>query len=114
MFLIAGVIGACGYGICQSALQSLSMRCALREERGAAGSTNYIGMDAGSMIGPIIAGNLIESMLVSTGSEVTAYSRLYLFMIIPMVLALLFLMWQKKSIQATVEEMDRRNGMTNA
>ena len=109
LFLCAAVIGALGYGVSQSAIQALSMRCALREERGAAGSTNYIGMDVGSMIGPIIAGNLVEVIQAATGSEVTAYSRMYLFMTIPMIFAFLFLMWQKKSIAATVEKMDALN-----
>ena len=114
MFLLAAVIGGLGYGVSQSAIQALSMRCSLREERGAAGSTNYIGMDVGSMIGPIIAGNLIEAMQASTGSDVIAYSRMYLFMTIPMVFAFLFLLWQKKSIAETVEKMDALNDFKKA
>ena len=53
MFLLDGAVCAFGYGICMPTLQALSMSIVPKERRGAAGNTNYIGIDLGSMIGPV-------------------------------------------------------------
>lgn len=56
MFLLAAFINAFGYGAVQPALQSLCMKSVPQERRGSAASTNYIGMDAATLIGPTMAG----------------------------------------------------------
>lgn len=61
MFLLAAFVAAFGYGACQPAIQTLCMKCVPVERRGAGSSTNYIGNDLGQLVGPIVAGALVES-----------------------------------------------------
>ena len=61
MFMLAAAASACGQGACQPALQALSMKAAPIERRGAASSTNYIGMDMGGLIGPLVCGSVAEA-----------------------------------------------------
>lgn len=56
MFLLAAFINAFGYGAVQPALQTLCMKSVPQERRGSASSTNYIGMDTATLIGPTLAG----------------------------------------------------------
>jgi MFS family permease len=74
MFLIAGVLSAFGFGGCQPALFALCMKSVPKERRGAASSTSFMGIDLGSLIGPIFAGFLVEK---------TGYVRMWQIMIIP-------------------------------
>lgn len=60
-FLIAAAINACGYGACQPLIQSLCMKSVSTEYRGAASATSYYGTDLGYLVGPILAGKLIEA-----------------------------------------------------
>jgi MFS family permease len=62
MFLLAAFLNACGFGACTPSIQSLSMKCVRPERRGAGSSTNFIGMDVGTLIGPVIAGWLAEAI----------------------------------------------------
>ena len=59
-FLFAAFISAFGYGACQPAMQALSMKTVPNERRGAASSTNFIGMDLGNLIGPMIGGVIAQ------------------------------------------------------
>ncbi|MDR0469992.1 MAG: MFS transporter [Peptococcaceae bacterium] len=61
ILLTAAFVSAFGQGACQPALQALTMKTATPERRGAASSTNYIGMDIGTMVGPVIAGNVAQT-----------------------------------------------------
>ncbi len=105
-FIAAGIVGAFGFGACQPTLQSLCMRCSPKEQRGAAGSTNYMGLDAGTLIGPIAAGQIIDAIQSAGGSALTAYSVMYRLMTIPMFLALVFLLAVNKSIKKDIAELD--------
>ncbi|MDR1206515.1 MAG: MFS transporter [Peptococcaceae bacterium] len=60
-FLLAAFISSFGYGACQPAIQTLAMKCVPLERRGAASSTCYIAQDLGTLIGPTIAGMLVDS-----------------------------------------------------
>ncbi|MCL2121438.1 MAG: MFS transporter [Clostridiales bacterium] len=60
-FLLAAFISAFGYGACQPAMQALTMKSVPNERRGAASSTNYIGMDLGNLFGPTIGGLVAQS-----------------------------------------------------
>jgi MFS family permease len=62
VFLLAAFLNACGFGACVPSIQSLCMKCVRPERRGAGSSTNFIGMDVGTLIGPIIAGWIAETM----------------------------------------------------
>lgn len=61
-FLFAAFISAFGYGACQPAMQALSMKTVPNERRGAASSTNFIGMDLGNLLGPTVGGVVAQSM----------------------------------------------------
>lgn len=105
-FIIAGIVGAFGYGVCQPTVQSLCMRCSPKEQRGAAGSTNYIGMDCGALLGPILSGAIADKVIASTGSKVEAYSAMFRIMTIPMLLAFIYLLIVKNSIKRDIEKLD--------
>lgn len=78
MFLLASFISAFGYGACQPAIQTLSMKSTSREHRGAASSTNYIGNDLGNLVGPTVAGMIAQSF---------GYVTMWQVMTIPFVVA---------------------------
>lgn len=56
MLLFAAFVNAFGYGAVQPALQSLCMKSVPTERRGSAASTNHIGMDSATIIGPTVCG----------------------------------------------------------
>jgi len=87
-FLIAAFIAAFGSGACQPAMQALSMKTVTQARRGAASSTNYIGMDLGNLIGPTIAGYIAQTM---------GYAMMWRFMVIPFFagMAILFMFRSK-------------------
>ncbi|WP_455436220.1 MFS transporter [Hungatella hathewayi] len=79
MFLLAAFISAFGYGGCQPAIQAVNMRSVPRERRGAASCTSYIGQDCGAMIGPTVAGAVVEAF---------GYANMWRIMILPIFLAM--------------------------
>ena len=60
VFLFAAFVSAFGFGACQPAIQTFSMKSVPAERRGAASSTNYIGLDLGNLAGPVLAGSLVD------------------------------------------------------
>ena len=79
MFLLAAFVNAFGYGACQPALQSLTMKSVTKERRGAGSSTNFVGMDLGTLVGPTLAGTSAQSF---------GYESMWRFMIIPLVIGI--------------------------
>ncbi|MHB8127779.1 MAG: MFS transporter [Mobilitalea sp.] len=79
MFLIAAFVNAFGFGACQPALQSLAMKSVPKERRGAAGSTNFIGLDLGTILGPMIAGAFAENL---------GYPVMWCVMTIPLIIGM--------------------------
>jgi MFS family permease len=79
MFLLAGFVSAFGYAGCQPALMAVSMKSVPMERRGAAGCTTYIGQDIGNLVGPLLAGSLVESL---------GYVSMWRVMIVPIFLAM--------------------------
>lgn len=75
MFLLAAFVNAFGYGACQPALQSLTMKAVTKERRGAGSSTNYIGQDLGTLVGPTVAGACAQAF---------GYTSMWRFMMIPL------------------------------
>ena len=61
-FMFAAFISAFGYGACQPAMQALSMKTVPNERRGAASSTNFIGMDLGNLLGPTMGGIVAQAL----------------------------------------------------
>lgn len=90
MFLAAAVIGGFGFGACQPAVQALCIKCVPRERRGAASSTCYIAQDVGNLVGPIIAGFLVDTY---------GYVTMWRVMTIPVVGAILFVILIRRKIQ---------------
>ena len=93
-FLIAAVIAAVGRGAAQPAFMSLSMKSVPSDRRGAASSTNYIGLDLGGLVGPVIAGNIIEAF---------DYVAMWRVMIVPSVVGMV-LMYATRRIIARIEK----------
>lgn len=73
MFLAAAVLSAFGYGAAGPLLQACCMECVPPERRGAAGSAYFIGIDAGNIIGPVLAGSV---------AEVTGYQPMWLILLV--------------------------------
>ena len=54
-----------------------------RESRGSASNTVFMGIDAANLIGPLVAGMVIEHLTAIGLPEVAAYSQAWLVMVIP-------------------------------
>jgi len=88
-FLVAGAVSAFGYGICQPAVQALSLMAVDRPRRGIASNTNYMGLDLSYLVMPTAAGAIV-SLVQSGGTPAPeAYSLMFQIMIIPVALGLL-------------------------
>ncbi len=106
MFLVAGGVSAFGYGACQPAMQALCMRCVPKDRRGAGANTNYIGVDLGNLMGPAIAGRIVEQVQRSTGDTAAGYVAMYRWMILPIGIGLLIFLLNRKKILSSAQ----RNG----
>ncbi|MDE8702898.1 MFS transporter [Adlercreutzia equolifaciens] len=82
-FLAAAVFGSAGFGCCAPLLQSMGLASVSVEHRGAASNTMFTGLDLGTMAGPLIGGAVVESLALSLGSQVSAYSSMWLIMLVP-------------------------------
>lgn len=87
-FLVAGAVSAFGYGICQPAVQALSLMSVDRARRGIASNTSYMGVDLSFLVMPMIAGRLVSSFEAGGASAGTAYSRMFLVMLVPIAVGL--------------------------
>ena len=86
------VLFAAGYSSAYSLIQSLAMKLVPVERRGSAGSSCYIGMDLGIMLGSTLSGVI---------KQATNYTTLYLTMIIPVAAAIVLLvLWDRKKTAA--------------
>ena len=88
-FLLAAVVAAFGQGACQPAIMALSMKTVTNDRRGAASSTNYIGMDMGVMVGPVLAGNVAQAF---------GYVTMWRVMTIPFFVGMAFMLIFRKVI----------------
>lgn len=95
MFLLAAFVNSFGYGAVQPALQSLVMKSVPPNRRGSASSTNYIGMDSATLIGPSVAGVV---------AQVFGYSAMWLVMIIPLFIGAMIVLLYRKNINYIEEE----------
>lgn len=107
MFILAGAVSACGYGICQPSIQTLCMKLVSSERRGVAGNTNYIGVDAGYLITPSIAGFIVSMVQDKGGSEVSGYAAMYRFMTIPILIAFAVFLWNRKHLTGSKTAIDQ-------
>ncbi len=99
MFLLAAFVNAFGYGACQPALQSLTMKAVPKERRGSASSTNFIGMDIGTIIGPTLAGTIAQSL---------GYVAMWRYMVIPFVIGMALVFIFRREITRIEEDFHTR------
>ena len=92
--LLAAMINSCGYGALQPALQSLCMKSVTPERRGSASSTNYIGMDSATIIGPSVCGMI--------AAELGYTPLMWSVMAIPCLISILFILIKRNQI-STIE-----------
>ena len=62
MLLFAAFVNAFGYGAVQPMPQSMCIKSVRPEHRGSASSTNYIFMDAATIVGPSVCGAVAAAM----------------------------------------------------
>lgn len=108
-FLIAAAVNAFGYGVCYPSMQSLAMSCSPKSRRGAAGSTSYLGADISMLLGPTLAGLLVDSVNKSTGTAVKGYSTMYFVMVIPIFLGILYFLLCNKKIMSNIKRNSEDN-----
>ena len=89
MFLFSGFLSAFGYAGSQPALLAVCMRSVPVDRRGAAGCTSYIGQDIGNIVGPLIAGTIVERM---------GYVSMWQLMIVPIVLAMIITVYFRRQL----------------
>lgn len=85
--MAVAVVASAGFGACMPLVQSLAMAEVPPNRRGAASNTIYTGMDVGSLLGPLFAGFVIETLHPLVGSELAAYSDMWLVLLVPMAAA---------------------------
>jgi len=88
MLYLAAVFLGFGYSACLSTLMAVSMKRTTPDRRGIASSTINVGVDLGAGIGSSATGILIGWF---------GYSRMYLFLCIPVILAVLIYLWDQKN-----------------
>jgi MFS family permease len=94
-FIVAAFLNAFGYGGCGPAIQSLCMKRVPKERRGAGSCTSYIGMDLGSLLGPVIAG-------ITAGK--LGYVSMWRIMIIPILTAVILVFLFRRDIDSVAEK----------
>ena len=97
MFLVAAFVNSFGYGAVQPALQSLVMKSVPADRRGSAASTNYIGMDSATLIGPTIAGLVAQTF---------GYSLMWLVMIIPFIIGVVTIVIFRSNIKRIEDDFE--------
>lgn len=104
MFLAAGALTALGYGFSQPIIQTLNMLLVSKERRGAAGNTNYMGIDLGILVGPTIAGLIVSTIKSHTGDEILGFSVMYRVMVIPVAIAITIYAFCRKRLYEKIKE----------
>ena len=85
--LAVAVVGSAGFGACVPLVQSLTLGSVPLERRGAASNTSFTGMDVGMLVGPVMGGFVVELLHPIVGTQVQAYSAMWLVMLVPLAIA---------------------------
>ena len=96
----AAVFSSLGYGGANPAFQTICMQSIPGARRGVASNTNYLGIDSGQFLGPLIGGFIISGFM-HTGR---AYSIMYLFAVVPVVCGLVVLTFTRKYIMRNLAD----------
>lgn len=102
MFLLSGAVTALGFGITEPIIQTLNMQLVPKERRGAAGNTNFMGIDIGFLLGPTLAGLVISTVQNATGSEILGFSTMYRVMAVPAIVAMVIFGLSRKKLMARI------------
>ena len=100
MLLFAAFINSCGYGAVQPALQSLCMKSVPASRRGSASSTNFIGMDSATIIGPNISGAI--------AAKLGYVPMMWVAMAVPCVIGATFIFLMRKVIYKIEDDFQAR------
>ena len=100
----AAVFAALGYGMGYPAFQAQCLQCVPSIKRGVASNTNYIGTDLGLFLGPILGGLVIKNFNAGGNS----YSIMFLFAVLPVLLAADIFIVSRKSVTAKIKEVERQ------
>lgn len=100
MLLLAALVNAFGYGAVQPMLQSLSIKAVPPERRGSASSTNYIFLDAATIVGPSVCGWVADMMGYTPA--------MWLVMTAPVLLAVVFVFLFRRNIAKIEQEFQNR------
>lgn len=96
MFLAASFLSAFGYGGCFPTIQAVCMKSVPKERRGAASTTAYVGTDITNLIGPVIAGFIVEHM--------GGYVPMWRWMLIPVGISFLLTLAWKRGLENPEEK----------
>jgi MFS family permease len=113
-FIVAALVAACGFGAASPLVQALVFKCVPLSQRGSASNTSFLGMDAGNLIGPYLGGLVIEGLRPALGSEVAAYSGMWMVMLAPIFLGLIIFVANRSRIRRYVAEADAENAKVEA
>lgn len=105
MFILAGAVTAFGFGSSQPLIQTMNMQLVPKERRGAAGNTNFMGVDCAFLVGPAIAGSVINTVQKRTGSEILGFSMMFRTMIVPVVIAMVIFWLAKKKLMTRIKTL---------
>jgi MFS family permease len=105
MFLLAGAVSALGYGISEPIIQTMNMQLVPKERRGAAGNTNFMGIDLGFLVGPTLAGLVVTSVQERTGNELLGFAVMYKVMILPVIAALVIFALSRKKLLCKIKAL---------
>ncbi|SDN42146.1 Predicted arabinose efflux permease, MFS family [Actinomyces ruminicola] len=111
MFLVAGVLSALGYGICQPAVQTWCLISVEPARRGIASNTNYIGVDLAYLVMPVVAGAIVSWLRDAGASVASSYQIMYLSLIVPVAIGMaVFLVYGRRSLSHQINNPnDRRS-----
>ena len=89
LYFVAAVMIAFGWGAGQPIIQALAIKTVPKDRRGAASNAGYIGNDFGNMLGPVLAGVVIDAF---------GYATMWKSLAVPIGLALIFVLVFRKHI----------------
>ncbi len=113
MFILAGVVTALGFGASQPIIQTMNMQLVPKARRGAAGNTNFIGVDLAFLIGPTIAGLVITNVHNSTGNEILGFTTMFRVMIAPVIIAMVIFWFSRKKLLARIKAQQEQREVEN-
>ncbi len=96
-FLAAAFVSAFGYGGCFPTIQAVCMKSVPKERRGAASCTAYVGTDLSHLIGPVLAGAVVDY----TGG----YVAMWRVMLLPIGVAIVLSLVMRGVIEHAGEEL---------